>query len=66
VEAGNVVIPTDKNYKAYIEPGHRKFYFQHLSAAQQQRLIDLLNQKAVAFEYPGYFYQLPYFIQSTS
>ena len=39
--------PTDKNYKVYIDAGggHGKFYFQHLSAEQQQEFVDLYNAR---------------------
>lgn len=39
-----------------------KFYFQHLSREQQQRFIDLLNEKKVNIGYPGHFYSRPFFI----
>ena len=38
-----------------------KFYFQHLSDAQKDRFIELLNANSVKMEYPGYFYVLPFF-----
>jgi hypothetical protein len=67
VEAGGEVRPTDKNYKVYLQgnanlraPGI-KFYFQHLSAAQRTRFIELLNQRTVKIGFPGHFYVLPFF-----
>lgn len=39
-----------------------KFYFQHLSAEQQQRFIDLLNAKKINIGMPGHFYVRPFFI----
>jgi hypothetical protein len=61
IEAGKKITPTDKSYKAYID-NHQKFYFQHLSSDEQQKLIDLINAGKVQFEYPGRFYVLPYFM----
>lgn len=61
VEAGEKVIPTDKNYKIYVGD-HRKFYFQHLDEAMKMRFILLLNDGRINFGEPGYFYRLPYFI----
>ncbi len=70
-EAGRGVVPTDKNYKAYVyipEPGRdhdpvmHKFYFQHLSQSQMLRFVDLLNSKAMNLTHPGYFYTLPFFL----
>jgi len=38
-----------------------KFYFQHLSDEQQSRFVELMNDKKIKLENPGYFYKLPYF-----
>lgn len=40
-----------------------KFYFQHLSQAQQHEFIDLLNAKRLKLDRPGFFYRLPFFIK---
>ena len=61
VERGEQLIPTDKNYKAYIGPDNQKVYFQHLDQAQRDRLIELHNAGKISFDYPGYWYRLPYF-----
>ncbi len=42
---------------------HDKFYFQHLSADQQNKFIELLNANRIKIGYPGYFYRLPFFCQ---
>lgn len=42
---------------------HSKFYFEHLSDAQKLRFIELLNEKKLRLEYPGYFYRLPFFVR---
>jgi hypothetical protein len=63
VKDGAGVVPTDKNYKAYVNPGHRKVYFQHMDADQKQELVRLINDKKVNFAYPGYFYVLPFFVE---
>jgi hypothetical protein len=59
--AGNAVEPTDKSYKAYIrtEKGTSKFYFQHLSSAQQVEFVRLVNDKVMVIDMPGRFYRLP-------
>lgn len=41
---------------------HAKFYFQHLNEEQQIRFVELLNQKKLRLDVPGYFYRLPFFI----
>lgn len=63
VERGEELIPTDKNYKAYIGPGHRKFYYQHLSDTQRTSLIALANDGKIKFGFPGYWYALPFFVR---
>lgn len=62
VRDGVEVGPTDKNYKAYLA-GHRKFYYQHLSAEQRREFIDLYNDNTMKVGYPGYFYVLPFFVK---
>lgn len=62
IGAGNEIGPTDKNYKVYVKPGHRKFYFQHLDEDGKRRFIDLLNEGNVVIGDPGYFYVRPFFI----
>lgn len=44
------------------ETNHVKFYFQHLSSEQQQRFVELINEKKIKFALPGYFYVLPFFV----
>lgn len=65
LEKGDITIePTDKNYKIYVKgiSDFTKFYFQHLSEDQKKRFIELLNEKKIKFDYPGYFYVKPFFI----
>ncbi len=38
-----------------------KFYFQHLSQEQRERFVQLLNEKKLRLDMPGYFYRLPFF-----
>lgn len=57
------VVPTDKNYKARFRSGE-KFYFQHLSEDGRQKFVRLLNQKKILFDFPGYFYVLPFFLMA--
>lgn len=40
---------------------HAKFYFQHLSREQQDRFIELHNEKRLRIGYPGRFYVRPFF-----
>lgn len=65
LERGDVTLtPTDKSYKVYVEGEglqHAKFYFQHLSAEQRRRFIELHNEKKMRLGYPGYFYTRPFF-----
>lgn len=67
---GALLGPTDKNYKAYVAgyrnngPNGGKFYYQHLSEEQRAEFIALLNDRKVAFDYPGHFTVLPYFIRT--
>jgi hypothetical protein len=73
VAEGWSVGPTDKNYKAYLHPPRSepdgaaqiqaKFYYQHLSGAQQQQFIDLYNRQVMQISYPGHFYVLPFFMR---
>lgn len=62
------IIPTDKDYKVYVEAtggeslGYAKFYFQHFSSKQQKQFIELLNAGRVKFGEPGHFYVDPFFI----
>jgi hypothetical protein len=64
VEAGDEVGPTDKSYKAYLKGASRsKMYFQHFSAEDQGRFIDLLNSKEMKIGVPGHFYTTPFFIK---
>lgn len=62
IERGEQLTPTDKDYKVYVEPGSRKFYFQHFTDEEKRRFVDLLNARAIKIAYPGYFYRLPYFV----
>ena len=41
---------------------HSKFYFQHLSEEQKNRFVELLNEKKLHLDHPGYFYQTPFFV----
>lgn len=38
-----------------------KFYFEHFSEEDKHRFIQLLNDKKIQLESPGYFYRLPFF-----
>lgn len=63
VEQGVEVIPTDKNYKAYIRHGghgQAKFYFQHLSKEQMVKFVDLYNSGTMKVS--GSFYNMPFFM----
>jgi restriction system protein len=64
VEKGAELIPTDKDYKAYIrfKKSQTKFYFQHLSREDINRYIELSEKRKINFGYPGFFYKKPYFL----
>lgn len=64
VTAGYEVIPTDKNYKAYVRDGTRsenKFYFQHFDQQDKEKFVEVVNAGEMHIGYPGYFYRLPFF-----
>lgn len=67
VEAGSTVVPTDKNYKAYVReagaPRDGKVYFQHFDEADKHRFIELVNSKRMTIGMPGHFYRIPFFCQ---
>jgi hypothetical protein len=70
VTAGYEVIPTDKNYKAYVrdgsEHGENKFYFQHFGDEDKRRFIEAVNDGSMRIGYPGHFYRLPFFCARVS
>jgi hypothetical protein len=64
IKGGNQIVPTDKNYKAYVKTsngGQQKFYFQHLDIHQQDEFIRLYNAKSLSLATPGRFYVPPFF-----
>lgn len=63
IEAGAELVPTDKNYKIYINSGKDRFkaYMQDWNEEQKLHLIELINENKIKFAYPGYFYVLPFF-----
>lgn len=70
VEQGAEVGPTDKSYRAYVRDpmvrvhGQAKVYFQHFGEADQHRFIELYNARKMNVGEPGYFYKLPFFVQT--
>lgn len=38
-----------------------KFYYQHLSDAQRDEFVELVNSGRIRFGYPGHLYVLPFF-----
>lgn len=78
LEEGTLTLgSTDKSYKVYVrarkgsEPLHQneiKFYFQHLSEAQQTKFVELYNndlQEKRLFQFQGgySFYVAPFFMR---
>ena len=64
IEAGEEIIPTDKSYKIYISPGHKKFYFQHFNEDEKKRFVDIYNKfNVMKFGFPGNFYVWPFFMR---
>lgn len=70
LEAGDVELgPTDKSYKVYVKNAGgeqlpaMKFYFDHFSAEQQNRFLELLNACSLKVGFPGHFYVLPFFLK---
>ena len=66
---GAEIVPTDKNYKIYVQsPRHPyvKFYFQHMTPAEQMKFVDLLNAGKINIAEPGFFSTLPFFCEAAS
>lgn len=55
IKAGSEIIPTDKNYKMYID-STTKVYFNHFSESQAVELVTLIETKEAKIGYPGHFY----------
>jgi len=57
--------PDDCTHWVTEERQETKFYFQHLSEAQQRRFVELHNAKPprLHLDYPGHFYRLPFFMR---
>lgn len=53
--------PDDCTHWVTRETDSTKFYFQHFDEAQQNRFIELYNEKRLQIGYPGHFYVRPYF-----
>ena len=66
IEDGSAsIVPTDKNYKIYVEGTgrNRKFYFQHFSDKECQKFVDLLNDGKIQFRGSTGFYVMPFFLK---
>lgn len=73
VRATEELLDSCDSHSSYTNPGdwvlvrergptrEDKFYFQHLTKAQQTELIDLVNNRSIQFAHPGFFYTTPYF-----
>lgn len=64
--SGYILVPTDKNYKAYVEAPDKsgyigKFYYQHFTHEQRILFIEMYNEQRIKFGTPGYLYVRPYF-----
>lgn len=55
---GEMIIPTDKNYKAYIGD-YEKFYFGHLTREQRREFAQMWVDKKLVIS-GGDFYNVPY------
>lgn len=62
VQEGEEVVPTDKNYKAYVGPDHQKVYFQHFGRNQKVWVVETVNVGGMKFAAPGHFYVNPFFM----
>lgn len=58
--------PDDCTHWVTRDTNDTKFYFQHLSADQQRRFIELHNEKRLHIGYPGHFYSRPFFCAHAS
>lgn len=65
ITEGKEITPTDKNYKIYVA-GIKKFYFQHLSGEEQKAFYKLYKDGKLKMEYPGHFYNPPFFFSKLS
>lgn len=66
VERGAEVVPTDKNYKVYLEEevgNVKKFYLAHMDQAQRVQFLELHNTAKMKIGHPGYFYVMPFFVR---
>jgi hypothetical protein len=61
-EAGEPLDPMHNWVFVTKDQNHTKFYFQHLSAEQMKRFVELLNEKKLKIGLPGHFYSRPFFI----
>lgn len=66
--AADVDATVEKEWEQYpAARGHgqvlAKFYYQHLDDGQQQRFVDLVNDRTMKIGEPGYFYVPPFFTQ---
>lgn len=60
-KAGNKLDPM-RNWKlATRDVASTKFYFQHLNEDQMKRFVELMNEKRIKLNEPGYFYRKPFF-----
>ena len=55
IRAGAEVIPTDKNYKIYVD-GHTKCYLNHFSESQAVEFVLLNHQGKMKLAFPHKFY----------
>jgi len=65
IDDGAEIVPTDKNYKAYVRSQNwvqKKFYFQHMSYADREKLVEYINNDKIKFAVPGHFYVPPFFV----
>ena len=64
VRLGDLVLPTDKSYKAYLVSAgrQRKVYFQHFSSDDQALFLRLLTSATMRLGAPGHFYVRPFFL----
>lgn len=59
------LVPTDKNYKAYLTGENRsefEFFFAHFDVNQARELAALDAAKQINFAFPGRFYVKPFFM----
>lgn len=61
VYSGELLTPTDKDYKVYLDGLNKEFKFAHMNEEQMKQFVDLYNLGKLNM--PNRFYVLPFFMR---